>query len=57
MLFLKTVHQKGLLEQMKKKVEFLLLSPDSWKLLTSPKYDSADYQQNASFVEYTKAPQ
>ena len=32
-LFLKAVHQKGLLEQ-KKKVEVLLLSPDSWKVLT-----------------------
>ena len=29
MLFLKTVHQKGILEQKKKEVEFLLLSPDS----------------------------
>ena len=34
-LFLKTVHQKGLLKKIKKKVEFLLPSPDSWKLLTT----------------------
>ena len=33
-LFLKTVYQKGILEQIKKKkLNFLLLSPDSWKLL------------------------
>ena len=39
-LFLKTVHQKSLLEHIKKKkVEFLLLSPDSWKLLTTSLYD------------------
>ena len=34
-LFLKMNHQKGLLEQIKKKTEFLLLSPDSRKLLTT----------------------
>ena len=34
-MHLKTIHQKGLLEQIKKKVEFLLLSPDSRKLLTT----------------------
>ena len=42
-LFLKTVHQKGLLEQIKKKVEFLLLSPDSWKLLTTSLNDLHQY--------------
>ena len=34
-LFLKKVHQRGLLEQIKKKVEFFLLSPNSWKSLTT----------------------
>ena len=38
MLFLKTIHQKGLFGQIKKKVEFLLLSPDSRKLLTTSQY-------------------